>query len=211
MSNLCEKVITGCITADCANPIFKGIESTAYIFNKKEIESITFGTGANINVVTEIDMAEKSAGVDYTGYKIEQMGKTPFTGTTTSMAEGNVMNTFTEAVSFVFPDNCPAASYLLDNIANGTFVVVLVNEYEGSDTRGKYQIYGSKKGLKCTSIERDAYSDDTNGGWAITLTAEGAPMSAVFVEHTTTTQDDNEQDVVTIDTKSYLDSLVSCS
>ena len=218
MSNTCEKLLKSCIGVDCDKMVFTGINTTAYIFNKNEIadihyeydDSTTPPTGSP-NVVTEIVMTEVSAGVDYTGYKIEQLGKTPFTGTTTSMVEGNVMNVFTETVQFVLPDNCPDASEILDNIANGKFVVVLHNDFKGSDNRGAFQIYGAKKGLSCTAIERDAYSEDNNGGWLITLTAERCPNSALFVEHTTTTQDAEEHDVVTIDTESYLESLVSCS
>lgn len=200
MSNTCEKLLKSCITVDCANPIFTGINSTAYIFNKKHISDMTIDP-ADPNVVKEIVMVE-TQGVAEVGYKIEQLGKTPFTGTTTSMVEGNIMNVFTETVQFVLPDNCPDASEILDNIANGKFVVVLHNEYDGSDNRGAFQIYGAKKGLSCTAIERDAYSEDNNGGWLITLTAERCPLSAMFVEHKTGTD---------VDTKSYLDSLVSCS
>ena len=80
--------------------------------------------------------------------------------------------------------------------------MVAKNSYEGTDKKGQFQIYGAKKGLVCTAMERQAYSDDNNGGWAVTLTAEKTPTSALFLEHKT----DN-----TVDTETYLDSLVSCS
>lgn len=207
MSNLCNKVITSCIAADCENPIFKGIESIGYVFNKSEIVSMsveynkTTNPTGSPNVITEIVMdtyEDDGQDVSYTGFEVKQLGKTPFTGTTTSMAEGNVMNTFTETVTFVVPDNSPVAAMLLDNIANGKFVFVLKNEYNGSDTRGSYQVFGAKKGLVCTAMERDAYSDDTNGGWQVTLTAEGCPNSAMFLEHKTST---------TVDTADYLKTI----
>lgn len=203
MANLCEKLIAGCVGADCDNPIFEGMEAKAYIFNKSEIASFTddASTPANPNLKTAIVMKENE-GVSYTGYTITQLGKTPFTGTNTTMAEGNVSNTFTETFNFVVPDNSPTAAMLLDNIANGKFVVVAKNSYEGSDRKGQFQIYGAKKGLVCTAMERQAYSDDNNGGWAVTLTAEKTPTSALFLEHKTGTD---------VDTETYLDSLVSCS
>lgn len=202
MANLCEKLIAGCVGADCDNPIFEGMEAKAYIFNKSEIASFTddASTPANPNLKTAIVMKENE-GVSYTGYTITQLGKTPFTGTNTTLAEGNVANTFTETFNFVVPDNSPTAAMLLDNIANGKFVVVAKNSYEGSDRKGQFQIYGAKKGLVCTAMERQAYSDDNNGGWAVTLTAEKTPTSALFLEHKT-----ND----TVDTETYLDSLVSC-
>ena len=203
MANLCEKLIAGCVGADCDNPIFEGMEAKAYIFNKSEIASFTddASTPANPNLKTAIVMKEND-GVSYTGYTITQLGKTPFTGTNTTLTEGNVANTFTETFNFVVPDNSPTAAMLLDNIANGKFVVVAKNSYEGSDRKGQFQIYGAKKGLVCTAMERQAYSDDNNGGWAVTLTAEKTPTSALFLEHKT-----ND----TVDTETYLDSLVSCN
>lgn len=196
--NLCEKLLAGCIGADCDNPIFSGMESKAWIFNKSEIASLTYDT-QNPNIVTNITMKEVSAGVDAVGYTISQLGKQPFSGTNTSMVEGNTANKFNEVFSFVVPDNSPAAAMLLDNIANGKFVVVVKNEYTGSDNKGVYQIYGAKKGLVATSMERDAYGEDTDGGWAVTLTAENTPNSAMFVYKT---------DLQT--TETFLDSITDC-
>ena len=203
MANFCEKLIAGCVGYDCINPIFEGMEAKAWIFNKSEIEDFSDddSTPANPNLKTAIVMKEKN-GVAYTGYTIEQLGKTPFTGTNTTLAEGNVVNTFTETFNFVVPDNSPTTAMLLDNVANGKFVVVAKNSYEGTDKKGQFQIYGAKKGLVCTAMERQAYSDDNNGGWAVTLTAEKTPTSALFLEHKT-----ND----TVDTETYLDSLVSCN
>lgn len=196
--NLCEKLLAGCIGADCDNPIFSGMESKAWIWNKSEIASFTYDT-QNPNIVTDITMKEVSAGVDAVGYTITQLGKQPFSGTTTSMVEGNTANKFNEVFSFVVPDNSPAAAMLLDNIANGKFVVVVKNEYTGSDNKGVFQIYGAKKGLVATAMERDAYGEDTDGGWAVTLTAENTPNSAMFVYKT---------DLQT--TETFLDSITDC-
>lgn len=205
MANLCEKTIKACITADCNNPIFSGLDSEGFIFNKKEIE-LTYetdgGATGNPNVVTEIVMQPTGddPSVTYTGYRIIQLGKTPYTGTTSTLVEGNVMNKFNNEVHIIIPDNSPKAAQLIDDLKDGKFVVVLRNEYKGSDGRGEYQLYGGKKGLVATAIENDKYSEDTDGGWAVTLTEEGSPVSALFVEHKTNG---------TVDTKTYLESLVS--
>lgn len=203
MSNICEKLLSACIGADCDNPIFAGMESKAWIFNKSEIASFTYDQ-TNPNLITGITMKTYEDGGDdvaYTGYTISQLGKTPFTGTNTTLVEGNISNKFTEVFNFVVPDNSPAAAMLLDNIANGKFVVVAQNQYDGSDKKGAFQVFGAKKGLVATAMERDAYSEDNDGGWAVTLTAENTPNSALFIEHKTGTD---------VDTLEYLDSLVDC-
>ena len=182
MANLCEKLIGACIAADCENAPFTGMGSVAYIANKSEIASVTYDQ-SNPNLVTAITMKEISSGVDAVLYKIQQLGKTPFTGTQTSLVEGNTSNKFTETFAFVCPDNSPTAANLLDNIANGKFVVIAQNEYTGSDNAGGWQIYGLKKGLTCSGMERDPYSDDNDGQWAVTLTSENTPNSAIFIQH----------------------------
>ena len=195
---LCEKLINACIAADCDNPVFEGAEPKAWIFNKSDIASLTYDA-TDTNIITAITMKEVSQGVDAVGYTISQLGKTPFSGSSSEMAEGNYGNTFTETVQFVVPDNSPVANALLDQMSGGKFLVVMENQYDGSDHKGKFQVYGSKKALSATAMTRELYNDDTNGGWLVTLTAEKQPTSGVFVYTT---------DVAT--TRTYLDSLVDC-
>ena len=203
MANICEKILTGCISVSCSNPVFEGCENTAWIFNKSQIASLTYDQ-TDPNVITAITMDTHEVGSDdvaYVGYQILNLGKTPYTGTNITLQEGNISNSFNETVVFSVQDNSPLCGALLDGIANGSFLVVLENQYDGSDNRGKFQVYGAKKGLKCTAMERQAYDDTQNGGWSVTLTAEKAPMSSVFIEHKTGTA---------VDTKTYLNTLAPC-
>lgn len=181
---LCEKLISDCIAISCENPVYAGIQSTGWIFNKGDITDVvyaTIGTASNApknpNIVTSI-----SVGTGTTGYQIQQLGKTPFSGTQTEMVEGTNMNTFTNTVSVLVPDNSSTASHnIIDNLANGKFVVILANEYSGSDAESTYQIFGLNKGLSASAITNEKYSEDTMGGWAVTLTEENAPVSGVFM------------------------------
>ena len=203
---LCEKLIQGCISASCENPIYAGVDSVAYIFNRSEIDLVATEASSNKdasnpNIYKEIIMKEVSEGVNYTGYKIQQLGKTPFTGTQVEMTEGNTQNKFTNTLSFIVPDNSPAASLVLDSLANGKFVVVFSNEYNGSDGRGKFQIVGMKKGLTASAMVCEKYSEDTDGGYQVTLTEEGCPSAALFLEHKTGTD---------VDTAEYLETITDC-
>lgn len=207
MANLCQKLITACIGADCDNPIFQGADSKAWIINKSQIDHLVYSQ-TNPNIITEIVMKQyddDGTDVDYPIYTIEQISKTPFTGTTSAMAEGNVQNTMTETFAFTVPDNCPTAAMLLDNMMNGRFMVIFKNEFTGSDNQGQYQVIGSKKALICNAMERDLYSDDTDSAWSVTLVSEKAPNSAMFIVHTDTTGD-----TPVVDTEAYLDGMVAC-
>lgn len=202
---LCERLIDQCISVDCDNAIYTGVDSTAYIFNKSEIASFTAVTDEP-NLISGIEMKETSTtGTYYTGYKIIQNGKTPFTGTNTAFVEGNTGNKFTNTFSFIVPDNSPKAAKLIDNLANGKFVVVIKNDYAGSDGKGSYQVYGMKKGLVATATDNDKYSEDTDGGWQITMTEEKTPVSAMFLRHM------SDDTTPVDDTADYLESLVDCN
>lgn len=180
----CSKTIEKCIKASCSNPVYSGVEATGWIFNKKEVEA----------VYAPVDPQNPNAGVDKhqviafsnmatlkKGYEVQQLGKTPFTGTQTEMVEGTNSNTFTNTLALVVPDNSLEVSKdIIDNLANGSFVVILENSYEGGDNQSKYQVFGLSKGLKATAITNDKYSEDTNGGWAVTLTEENVGVSGVF-------------------------------
>lgn len=199
MANLCTKLLDSCLNANCDNPIFQGVDAVAYIFNHSEVESLTYDQ-TNPNLVTAINMKENN-GVAYTGYKINQFGKTPYTGTTTTMTEGNIFNRYDSEFHFIVPDNSPTSAKLIDALKDGKFVVVIKNEYEGTDGKGTFQIYGGKKGLVASAIEGAKYSDDTEGGWSVTLTETGSPVSALFLEHTSGSG---------ADTETYLEGLVAC-
>lgn len=197
-TNLCEKLLDKCISVSCSDPIYEGAENLAYIFNKSDITSVTYDT-QDPNIVTDINMREISQGVSATGFKISTLGKTPFNGTNTTLQEGDIMNTFTEVFDFAVQDNSPLAAGILNNLANGKYVVVIENNYPGSDGKGKFQILGLKKGLTVNTMERNLYDDTYNGGWHCQMQAEKTPTAALFVYKT---------DIET--TKTYLESLVSC-
>lgn len=171
----CDKKIKNCVEADCNKPNFSGVESKAWIFNKEDV-TIHFdeNDGNVIDSITNIGTTH--------GYTITQFGKQPYNGTSTTMVEGNAGNKFTNTLSFIVPDNSHTASNtVIDNLANGKFVVVIENSYAGSDDESAYQVYGSKKALTASAIENDKYSEETDGGWQITLTEENTPISAAFL------------------------------
>ena len=91
-------------------------------------------------------------------------------------------NRFNKDVSVVILDNGPDVSHnIIDQLANGTFVVVLENKFAGADGKNTYEIYGLESGLTATALDDDKYSDDTEGGWLATLQEENAPTSGIFL------------------------------
>lgn len=171
----CDKKISACIKADCAKPNFAGIESKAWLFNKEDV--VVSFSQTDANVVTDITTIGTAV-----GYTVTQFGKQPYSGTQTTLVEGNAGNKFTNTFNFIVPDNSHTASNkVIDNLANGKFIAVIQNSFEGSDGDSAYQVYGGKKGLTASAIDNDKYSEDTDGGWSISLVEENTPISGAFL------------------------------
>lgn len=175
MSNLCESLISQAISANCENPLVRGLEADGVIINRSDVDfaSCTM-TG---NIVSSLVLKTGK-----TGYAVKQLGATPFTGTGTSMTTGTYRNVFTNNVSIAILDNSPTVSQnVIDGLANGSFIVVLKNRHAGTDGKSTFQIYGYFQGLTASAIEEEKYSEDLDGGWLVTLTETGAPKSALFL------------------------------
>ena len=183
--SICSKKITGDIESSCTNPLYTGVMETAYIMALEDIESYTI----NGNIVSSITMV--SGGdpvVTQKAYHCQVLAKTPFDGTSTEMVENAVMNGFTKTVHMVIPnDGYGFRANVIDNLANGTFVMVIEHKWNDSDAKSKFEVIGLQKGLKASALANDPNSSDTRGGWDITLVEEDVPMSGVYFYATSVT------------------------
>ena len=184
MSGVCDTVISQGIEQNCDNPIVKGLEPDGVIMNRGDIDfsSTTFDTDMKNVIKTMLLKSGKK------GYPVVQMGAKPFTGAKTSLKTGTYRNTFTNEIPIAILDNGPAvAQNIIDGLANGSFVLILRNIHKGDDGKSEYQVYGYYQGLRASAIDNDKYSDDTEGGWLVTLQEESAPKSALFYFNTDST------------------------
>lgn len=184
MSGVCDTVISQGIEQNCDNPIVKGLEPDGVIMNRGDIDfsSTTFDTDMKNVIKTMLLKSGKK------GYPVVQMGAKPFTGAKTSLKTGTYRNTFNNEIPIAILDNGPAvAQNIIDGLANGSFVLILRNIHKGDDGKSEYQVYGYYQGLRASAIDNDKYSDDTEGGWLVTLQEESTPKSALFYFNTDST------------------------
>lgn len=166
---LCEYKLTADISNSCN--IVGGLREIGYIANKGDITGYT----ESGNTVSAL-----SFDTDKVMYKIYTPTKTPFTGSNVALEESDVVNRFTNTVSFVILENDDATAGIIDKLANGKFVVVMHNEYEGTNGASAYSVYGLERGLRATELSRDPYDDASAGGWTVTMTETGAAKSEHF-------------------------------
>lgn len=189
--SVCDKLISKCVQVDCNSPMFAGLNKRAIIFNKDQIESLTFQECSNIingitmktyEVTSEDPQTHEpvTTNVAYCGYTVEQLGNTPYEGTQIEMEETNVGNRFTETVRLLVADNNPdICKNVVDALASGRFLVIVENDYVNSTGDNKYQVYGSGRGLQASAIVREAYGDN-EGAYDVTLTQPKGTRSGVF-------------------------------
>lgn len=182
MANLCESLIAKDIDVACDDMVSKGLESDGLIINRADID-FTKSVIEN-NVISSIVLKSGKK-----AYAIKQTGNTPFTGTKSTLVVGTYRNTWTHDVQIVVLANTPdVTADIIDGLANGKFVVILRNVTKGEDGKAEYQVFGYAQGLTCSAGENDKYSEDTEGGWLITLEETSAPKSALFFYDTSSTQ-----------------------
>lgn len=182
-TDICSYLLSGDIAPSCKDYVVPGFEQDGLIMNRDEIDfgAIEFDS-ARPNVISQLAMlAGKRA------YRVRVLGNTPFTGTATSFVAGTYQNTFTNTVQFLVLDNGPdVCANVIDMLANGKFVMILENTYKSLNKEtnkgdSAFQIYGYTQGLAASAIENDKYSEETNGGWLVTMQETKASKSGFFL------------------------------
>lgn len=183
---ICDSLLKKEIGMDCSNPIIPGYEQEGVIMNRCDVDfAATAFNATRKNVIETLAMKSTKK-----GYKVVVPGKTPFTGSTTTMVAGNFVNTFTNTINLVVLANDPdVCADIIDGLANGSYVLVLENKHKGLNKEtnagdSAFQVYGYYQGLQATAIENNKYSEETEGGWAITLEEQKVPKSALFLYKT---------------------------
>lgn len=182
MAGICDNLLKQDIAPSCDDPIVPGFEQEGVIVNRKDIDfsASTFNsTRKNVLEAMALKTGKK-------GYKVLAMGSQPFNGTGTAFAAGTYRNTFTNTVAFVVLDDGPdVRENIIDGLANGEFVVVLENKYKGMGKTNPgdcaFQVYGWYQGLKPTEMSDGKYSEDTEGGWMITMQETKSPKSGIYL------------------------------
>lgn len=174
----CDYKIARGVSANCEAPSVQGARNTGYIINSEDIDTdnIEYAEGSEGTVVESLPL---KAGAQ--AYEIYVPGNTPFTGTQTAMVEGTYRNKFEKTVSIAILDNGPEVSQkLITKLANGSFVVILENKYQGADKKNTFEIYGLEQGLKMSEGTAEKYNDESEGGWLVSLRESNAPTAGVY-------------------------------
>lgn len=177
MATTCESLISKDIVIDCNEQVTKGLESDAAIINRDDIDfSKTVFDDENPNIIKQLILKKGKK-----AYKVVQQGSTPYTGAKSELNVGTYRNSWNHEIPIVVLANTPdVCANIIDGLANGKFVLIVRNVSKGTDGKAEYQVFGYAQGLRASEGSNEKYSEDTEGGWLITLKEEQTPKSALF-------------------------------
>lgn len=176
-AEICDFKLAKDIAGSCESPQVAGLKNTGYLINFDEIDwDALTKDQTNAKIVASLTLLSGKR-----AYKVIVPGNTPFTGTNAALAAGTYRNKFTKTANIVVLDSGPDVSKnVIDQLANGRFVFIFENKYAGADKKNTFEIYGLETGLVATEMTNEKYSEETDGGWAVTLVETGAPSSGLF-------------------------------
>lgn len=181
----CDNLIKMNIERNCEDPLAMGYEKQGVLINRADVDfgSIEFDE-TNINIVKTLTLKEGTK-----GYLVNQYGSKPFNGTTKTVEVSETLGaSVTSAVHIVLPDHSPAIiEGVVDPVLSGEFLFISYNKHKGlngANGASAFEIHGFYQGLTISEGSRDAYSEETGGGWAFTLTETKAPKAGLFLFNT---------------------------
>lgn len=173
-TDVCDFRLAQDISVQCDNPQVSGLKNTGWLINYDDVDWDSLAKEKN--VVSKLSLLKGRA------YRCVVPGKTPFTGTNVAMVAGTYKNTFNKTAVIVVLDSGPdVCENVIDQLANGKYIFIFENKYRGKDGKNTFEIYGLEQGLSASEMGNDKYSEDTDGGWSVTLLEEKAPSSGIFL------------------------------
>lgn len=172
----CDFKLQAHLAAPCDGMSNSGLKNTAYIMNYDDVDfdNIEYDT-QNHNLITKFALKRGQA------FQAYVPGSTPYTGTNKALATGTYRNKFTKHINLIILNNgAEVANKIIDPLANGRYVVIMENSFQGANKDNTFEFYGLEQGLAATEMSDDKYSEDTDGGWSVALEEANAPTSGIY-------------------------------
>lgn len=174
----CDYKLAADLAANCESSSVAGVKNTGWIINYDDIDFDACSRDASNPCVLSALLLKQGK----KAYRMYVPGKTPFSGTNKAMASSTYRNKFTKTLGLVILDNGPdVVNDIINPLANGLFVAILENKYGGKDGRNTFEVYGYEQGLSATALADDKYSEETDGGWSVTLEETGSPSAGLYL------------------------------
>lgn len=167
------------ILNDCTEVLGKGLEQDAYIVDRAYIDFVSSTqTG---NVISAIVLATGKQ-----AYKVHTRRTDPYTGAKDSGKQTNFGTSIERTFPLIIEGRNAENAALIDQLRDGKYIIIAEKTPKNASitTDKSFIVYGWEQGLKFSTSEHDPYSEDSNGGWVVTMMETDA-MSTMLFYHAT--------------------------
>lgn len=173
----CSTILKNSILNDCTEDFGKGLEQDSYLINRADLDMSATTITGNIISALALKSGKKA-------FKVHSPSSTAYTGTTSEGAKTNFGSTVDKTVPILLMANSPKNAETVDSLRDGKYILIVENVAKGAATETKgnqaFEVYGYEQGLTFESFTKDPYSDDSNGGYIVTMKELQAKSSAIF-------------------------------
>jgi hypothetical protein len=168
MSQGCNSIVAD-ILKNCST-LVAGIKDTIYLINIEDVDKDNCTFDAD-NPLILTSLVLKSASPDLSAYKFE--GYNYSNEHKATLVKKTYSKTWEHSLIFRLFDNTPEDKLWITNAQDSRFLVIIENNYNKNDGvleegRTVFEVLGWDYGLELNAAERDANSDELQGGWLLT-------------------------------------------
>lgn len=199
-----EEVVRNINRRPCDNPLVKGIYGQGWLIKRKDVSwTWSVAPTENYGNYSIISALAPAAGKKFAKVLVPE--RTAFQGTKTDFAAGTYENSFTNTAAFVILNQGPIiAQSIIYPLANEDWVLVFQRKDNGENSAfqcGSLQVFGLEQGLRLSEGSSEPWSDETRGGWSVTMQETGARLPGVYFKGDTSKPASSE--IAYLDQNSY--------
>lgn len=169
----CVDSLADNILNDCNDIYGKGVEKRAWIFAKEDV-SITLDR-ENMKITA---MTMKSGKI---GHYIDFPADDPANGLKNEDQNAVIGMNFTKTSPLILLADSPRNAKIVRALKAGKHIIVFEKRAKDEAGEQAFIVIGAEQGAKGQDANWDAYSDDTQGGWAINLVETNATLPQAFL------------------------------
>lgn len=155
------QLLTGGIAFDCNNQLVGGVKDRITLLNIEDILSVTKDL-SNPLIITDINKKPTKVGYVFEGQRSSIDAQTDFVKARYSVG-------YYHQLTFRVFGNSAAVKKTIEELARGSVVAFLENNFRGEGGNASFEIFGLEVGLQVESLGSNKSDAETGGAYVITL------------------------------------------
>uniref|UniRef100_UPI004055E086 hypothetical protein n=1 Tax=Alistipes sp. TaxID=1872444 RepID=UPI004055E086 len=169
----CVASLAESIYNDCNDSFGKGVEPKVWIFDRSNVDCVLDKESMTI---TSLTLHQGKV-----GQYINLPGDEAASGIKVEDQNSVLIPNFTKTAPAILLANSPKNAKAVRALKSGRYILVFELTIKDDANGQAFIAIGAEQGARGQDANWDAYSDDTQGGWAINMVEKNATLPQVFV------------------------------